>query len=253
MEAVAPAWVRAARSDPPRRVLVIEDDAELSELLQLHLRGAGYEVDASGDGRGGLEEAVRRRRDLVILDLTLPGTLDGLDVCRALRSRGDDVPILMLTARDAEADRIAGFELGADDYVTKPFSLREVIARANAIFRRIDAIAAQARGEKENRLQCGDLCIERAAREVTIAEQRIDLTPREFDLLVQLASHPGTVFTRSQLLDRVWGFAYSGYEHTVNTHINRLRSKIEDDPAHPTRILTVWGVGYKFTDDQGGR
>lgn len=229
----------------PRRILLVEDDRELAELLDLHLRNAGFEVEAVREGRVAVERALRLRRDLILLDLSLPGSIDGLEVCRVLRAQREYVPILMLTARDAEIDRVLGLELGADDYMTKPVSLREVVARVRAIFRRVD-LAARALEPERAVVEVDGLRIDRARRSVTLDGRPVELTARELDLLTEFARHPGTVFTRSQLLDRVWGMGDGVYEHTVNTHINRLRAKLEADPSHPTRILTVWGVGYKF-------
>jgi DNA-binding response OmpR family regulator len=242
-------WETPVREKTPRRILVVEDDRELAELLDFHLRNAGFAVETVREGRTAIEAALRLRRDLIVLDLSLPGSLDGLDVCRALRSRREYVPILMLTARDAEVDRVLGLELGADDYMTKPVALREVVARVRAIFRRVD-LAALAHQPTGAPLEIEGLCIDRARRSVKLEGRAIELTPREFDLLTELARHPGTVFTRSQLLDRVWGLADGVYEHTVNTHINRLRAKLEADPAHPSWILTVWGVGYKLREPE---
>ena len=172
--------------------------------------------------------------------------LDGLEVCRLLRSEPGYTPILMLTARSSEVDRVVGLETGADDYLTKPFSVRELVARAKAIFRRVDAFRTAARGPE--RLAFADLEIDTASRKVELAGRSVHLTAKEFDLLVHFARHPGRVYSRAELLDSVWGYAYEGYEHTVNSHINRLRTKIEDDPSQPRFILTVWGVGYRFAE-----
>ena len=176
----------------------------------------------------------------------LPG-IDGLEICRRLRGTDNDTPILMLTAKSAELDRVVGLEMGADDYLPKPFSVRELVARAKAILRRVDTHSSATTNTNGN-LHTGALFLEQAKRRVSRADKEIDLTAREFDLLWHFATHPGQVFSRSQLLDSVWGYGHDGYEHTVNSHINRLRAKIEDDPSSPTYILTVWGVGYKFSD-----
>jgi DNA-binding response OmpR family regulator len=184
--------------------------------------------------------------DLVILDLMLPG-MDGLMLCKQLRNRPDYLPILMLTAKSTELDRVLGLEVGADDYVTKPFSIRELMARVKALFRRVDAMG-KVSAEKNEQLDINGLIIDSDKRRVCLDGKEINLTSREFDLLLYFARHPGRVYSRSQLLDAVWGYGHEGYEHTVNSHINRLRAKIEDQPADPHFILTVWGVGYKFAE-----
>jgi len=191
--------------------------------------------------------APRNRYDLVILDLMLPGT-DGLEICRRLRTQLNYVPILMLTAKSTELDRVVGLEIGADDYLAKPFSIRELQARVRALFRRIDAMSQQADHDGIGVLRLDKLEIDSEKRSVILDGKNITLTAKEFDLLLQFARHPGRVYTRTQLLDLVWGCSYGGYEHTVNSHINRLRAKMEDNPAKPRYILTVWGVGFKFTD-----
>jgi DNA-binding response OmpR family regulator len=229
----------------PRRVLVIEDNHDIAELVKLHLHDCEAETDIEYSGTAGLARARSRAYDLVILDLMLPG-LDGLEVCRRLRERRAYVPILMLTARSAELDRVLGLEMGADDYLTKPFSIRELVARVRAIFRRVDAFGGAA--ESGNLLELGELRMDRDRHSASLHGRDLELTAREFDLLWHFASHPGRVYRREQLLDQVWGAGYEGYEHTVNSHINRLRVKIETDPARPQYILTVWGVGYKFSD-----
>jgi DNA-binding response OmpR family regulator len=234
-------------TDPAKKILLVEDDRDISHLVKLHLEDEGYSVDIAADGSEGLAKAQGQAYDLVVLDLMLPG-VDGLEICRRLRGETDYVPILMLTAKASEIDRIVGLELGADDYLTKPFSVRELVARVKAIFRRVSAVSAQA-GSKDNpRVSLGDLVIETDKRKVTMAGEQITLTAKEYDLLYHFASHPGRVYTRTQLLDQVWGYGYEGYEHTVNSHINRLRGKIESDPANPRYVLTVWGVGYRFAE-----
>jgi len=230
----------------PRRVLVIEDNHDIAELVRLHLRDCEAETDVEYSGTAGLDRARSRHYDLVILDLMLPG-LDGLEICRRLRERRAYVPILMLTARSGELDRVLGLEMGADDYLTKPFSIRELVARVRAIFRRVDALGGSG-AETGHRLEHGDLVMDRDRHSASLHGEALELTAREFDLLWHFASHPGRVYRREQLLDQVWGAGYEGYEHTVNSHINRLRVKIEADPARPHYILTVWGVGYKFND-----
>lgn len=230
-----------------RSLLVVEDDEDLANVVALNLRDAGHRVAVEHNGRTALERAQAEGFDLVVLDLTLPG-MDGLEICRQLRSRSPYTAILMLTARTTELDRVLGLEMGADDYLTKPFSVRELVARVKALLRRMEAYSAKEESPQNDAppLKFGELEITPTERTVLIDGESVELTAREFDLLVFFASHPGRVFTRSQLLERVWGYAHEGYEHTVNTHINRLRSKIETDPSKPKYILTVWGVGYKF-------
>lgn len=246
-----------AVSESPR-VLVIEDARDIAHLVQLHLRDANFQVEVAHDGTSGLEKALQSRYDLIVLDLMLPG-VDGLEICRQVRaaqtaSREYSL-ILMLTAKGTELDRVLGLEIGADDYLTKPFSIRELIARAKALFRRKDGLrAAQQSDEDDAQNQSGEICIgemtiETSKRKVTLGEDEVSLTSKEFDLLHLFARHPGRVYSRTQLLDSVWGLGYEGYEHTVNSHINRLRAKIETNPAQPCYLLTVWGVGYKFIDN----
>jgi len=231
--------------DSAQRVLVVEDDREIAGLLKLHLEDAGCRVELAHDGASGLRKALEGTYSLVILDLMLPG-LEGLELCRRLRAQADYTPILMLTAKSAEVDRVVGLELGADDYLTKPFSIRELLARVKALFRRMEALAAPR--EVAGRIEIAELAIDLDRRRVSVAGRLVELTAKEFDLLVQLARHPGRVYTRAQLLDHVWGYARDSYQHTVNSHINRLRAKIEDDPSQPRYVLTVWGVGYRFLD-----
>jgi DNA-binding response OmpR family regulator len=230
----------------PRRVLVIEDNHDIAELVRLHLRDCEAETDVEYSGTAGLARARSRSYDLVILDLMLPG-LDGLEICRRLREHRTYVPILMLTARSGELDRVLGLEMGADDYLTKPFSIHELVARVRAIFRRVDALGGNT-AEAGNLLEQGELLMDREKHSASLHGEPLELTAREFELLWHFASHPGRVYRREQLLDQVWGAGYEGYEHTVNSHINRLRVKIETDPARPRYILTVWGVGYKFNE-----
>ncbi|MCP8689043.1 response regulator transcription factor [Marinobacterium sedimentorum] len=230
------------------RVLVIEDNCDIAELVRLHLQDLSLRVDTAADGVRGLEMARAGVYDLLILDLMLPG-LDGLEICRRLRSGDHYLPILMLTARSSEMDRVLGLELGADDYLTKPFSIRELVARVRAIFRRVAAMADT--GAAPLRIEHDGLLIDCDSRSVSLDGRPVQLTAREFDLLLHFARHPGRVYRREQLLNEVWGASYEGYEHTVNSHINRLRAKIERNPADPHFILTVWGVGYRFTDPTG--
>jgi len=228
-----------------RQVLVIEDDEDIAQLVKLQLAEISCNVKLAYDGAVGLAEAESKPYDLVILDLMLPG-VDGLEICRRIRSRSRYTPILMLTSKSTELDRVLGLEMGADDYLTKPFSVMELAARVKAILRRVEALAASPTGR--NRVESGALSIDPEKRQVTVDGAGVDLTAKEFDLLLHFAENPGRVFSRSQLLDKVWGYSHSGYEHTVNSHINRLRAKIEKNPNEPEYIQTVWGVGYKFRD-----
>lgn len=228
-----------------KQILVIEDEPELAHLLEIHLRDAGYGVRVAHDGSRGLDLERTGHYDLVLLDLMLPG-MDGLEVCRRLRKQTYYTPVVMLTARSSEVDRILGLEVGADDYIIKPFSYREVVARVKAVFRRVAAI--DSRGARGKTLKVGGFVIDPRRRQVQLDGRTIHLTAREFDLLLQFARNPGRVYSRAELLDLVWGYGEGGYEHTVNSHINRLRSKIEDDPTKPRYVLTVWSVGYKFFD-----
>jgi len=228
-----------------KKILIIEDNADIARLAMVNLRSKQMQVDHAADGGAGLNMAQTGDYDLVILDLMLPG-MDGLDICRTLRSNKVYTPVLMLTARTSELDRVLGLEVGADDYLTKPFSVPELVARVNAILRRSDQYQS-AEPQQHALLQLGELCVDPDKREVSLGDEVIELTAKEFDLLWHFASHPERVFTRSQLLDSVWGYGHAGYEHTVNSHINRLRAKIELDPAKPQYVITVWGVGYKFS------
>jgi DNA-binding response OmpR family regulator len=230
----------------PRNILVIEDNPDISELVSLHLRDYGHGVEVVGDGELGLRRALSGEFHLIILDLMLPG-MNGLEICSKLRAGSSYVPILMLTAKSSEVDRVVGLETGADDYLIKPFSIHELLARVKAIFRRVDLLSADQQCDNQ-RIVRGGLEIDTEKREVAILGNRVELTAKEFDLLAQFAAHPGKVYSRKQLLDLVWGYQHDGYEHTVNSHINRLRRKIEPDPTKPEFLLTVWGVGYKFND-----
>jgi DNA-binding response OmpR family regulator len=229
-----------------RRVLVIEDNRDIAKLVQMNLCDLPMETDVAFNGREGLAMARDGKYGLVILDLMLPD-MDGLEVCRMLRGEKSYLPILMLTARSSEVDRVLGLEMGADDYLTKPFSIRELVARVKAIFRRMDVIGETTEAS-ETLIQTNGLKIDCVKHEVMLDGKSISLTSKEFDLLVHFARHPGRVYRREQLLDQVWGYGYEGYEHTVNSHINRLRTKIEINPTKPRYILTVWGVGYKFAE-----
>jgi DNA-binding response OmpR family regulator len=226
-----------------RTVVVVEDDRDIAELVRGALADAGWRVHVVHDGVVGLEAGLDAATDLVVLDLMLPG-MDGLDVARRLRAARPDLLLLMLTAKATELDRVLGLELGADDYVTKPFSLRELQARVKALVRRQEA--ALDAPAPSTRIEVGPLAIDPAGRSATLDGAALRLTQREFDLLAFLARHAGQVFSRHELLDRIWGAGFDGFAHTVNSHINRLRTKIERDPTDPQLIQTVWGRGYKL-------
>jgi DNA-binding response OmpR family regulator len=228
------------------KILVVEDDRTLREALRYNLVADGYEVAVADDGSEGLISARQDDPDVIILDLMLP-TLSGIEVCKALRRDGSIVPVIILTARDSEMDRIGGLESGADDYVTKPFSMRELLARVGAQIRRMDMIKSVSLTSGDQIIDLGDLVINRGSRAVTLAGKQLDLRPREFDLLAHLAANPGRVYTRDQLLQDVWGFEYSGDTRTVDVHVRWLRLKIEKDPSKPTLLGTVRGVGYRIS------
>ncbi|MBL4585346.1 MAG: response regulator transcription factor [Pseudomonadales bacterium] len=231
------------------KVLIVEDNAEIADLVQMHLRDIHCESDIAADGGTGVSMFLAGNYDLVVLDLMLP-VEDGLSVCRKIRAEQGYVPILMLTAKSTELDRVLGLEVGADDYLTKPFSIPELIARVKALFRRVEAMSAKpAHAVLDDQLQFSGMSIDSAKRHVLIDNKNITLTAKEFDLLLHFARNPGRVYSRVDLLDQVWGYHHEGYEHTVNSHINRLRAKIEQDPTTPVYIKTVWGVGYKVSDD----
>ena len=225
-----------------KNILIVEDEPSIAEVVSLYLKRAGYHVQIASDGRQAMNIFERQMPDFVILDLMLP-QVDGLSLTRWLRDRSN-VPIIMLTARREEIDRIAGLEMGADDYVVKPFSPQELVSRVRAVFRRLGQ--EQVEAESERSLAFDGLTINPRSRVVTVLDSAIELTVKEFDMLYLLAQHPKQVFTREQLLERVWGGAQYIDPGTVTVHVRRLREKIETDPSKPTRLLTVWGVGYKF-------
>jgi DNA-binding response OmpR family regulator len=235
-----------------KRILVVEDDPDISHLLEINLRDNAFEVDVANNGLDGLERARTKDNQLFVLDLMLPG-LDGLEICKRLRSQAITVPILMLTAKTSELDRVLGLELGADDYLSKPFSIMELQARVKAILRRVDLSSLPTTAAARDTIKSGGLCIDVPGRNVSVDGQALELTAKEFDLLLHFARHPGRVYSRGQLLDQIWGYSHSGYEHTVNTHINRLRKKIEGNPQQANYIETVWGVGYRFREDVSER
>ena len=237
----------AAAPAPRTSLLIIEDDDSISSAIEEYFTRAGYTVHAAPDGIAGIDVAVKSRPDVVVLDLILP-KMDGLAVCKDLRQKNPHMPILMLTAKDDVVDKVLGLEMGADDYITKPFSLRELEARIKSVLRRARASVAAGDGKDEVPIVRGNLRIDPVRREVTIAQRQIDLTPKEFDLLRLFASNPGRVFPRKYLLEKIWDYSYEGYDRTIDSHINRLRAKIEENPDNPQLVLTVWGIGYKFTD-----
>jgi two-component system OmpR family response regulator len=233
-----------------KRVLLVEDDQGIAEILRLHLADEGYAVEHAADGGRGMALLERGGHwDALILDLMLPG-IDGLEICRRARAMAGYTPIIIISARASEVHRILGLEIGADDYLAKPFSVLELTARVRALLRRVDALARAVRIEA-GAIEAAGLQLDPLSRAAAIDGRPLDLTPREFELLYFFARRPGQVFSRLELLNQVWGYHHDGYEHTVNTHINRLRSKIEPDPTAPRRIVTVWGRGYRFAAPTG--
>lgn len=228
-----------------KNILIIEDDPEIVKLLEIHLIDLSYTTDKAMDGFLGLQMALKNNYDLIILDLTLPN-MNGIEVCKKLRAE-KNTPIIMLTAKSEEIDRVLGLEIGADDYITKPFSIRELLARINAVMRRT-SLNKEAE-KKSSTIKIDGLQLDIDKRKVFVNDHKIELSPKEFELLVLMANNPGKNYSRTELLDIIWGYNFNGYEHTVNSHINRLRAKIESDMANPHYILTTWGVGYKFNED----
>ena len=229
------------------KILIVEDDNNIAELVAINLRDAGCEVTIENDGLAGHDRALKENFNLLILDINLP-KMTGLDICKNVRKHRRYVPIMMMTAKSDENDIVMGLEVGADDYIIKPFSVKELVARVKAVLRRTQA----ANGELQKSgkvLNFPELSIDTENRTVILRGERVDLTPKEYDLLYTLAKKPGRSYSRQQLLDTVWGYEFEGLEHTVNSHINRLRMKIEMDIHNPTYILTTWGVGYRFNDD----
>jgi len=225
-----------------RRILLVEDDPDIAALLVVHLSDYGAELVHVADGVDALASALQERWDMLILDIGLPG-IDGVAIARQLRRRDSVLPILMVTARGTEADRVQGLDAGADDYIVKPFSMAELVARVKALFRRSEA---STRGIEQPAMVAGELVLDSNTQTVSVSGTTVELTCREFGLLAEFIGKPGKTFKRRELLENVWGTQYEGYQHTVNTHINRLRAKIEPDPANPRFILTVWGVGYRL-------
>ena len=234
-----------------QRVLIIEDNRDLAHIIAMHLEDLNMRVDKVFNGKDGYRLAQENDYQLILLDIMMPG-MNGIDVCKKLRSKNIYTPVIMLTAKTSEADRVLGLETGADDYLTKPFSIRELVARVNAVIRRNESYkneSAASTDIADQVIKQGELEVNIERRAVSLAGKAVELTATEFDLLLFFIRKPGLVFSRSQLLDKVWGYGHEGYEHTVNSHINRLRAKIEKDAAKPKYILTVWGVGYKFSED----
>ena len=232
-----------------KQVLIIEDDKEIVDLLEIHLTDLDCRIHKAYQGPEGLNKATEHQYDMIILDIMLPG-MDGMEICRKIRGQENYTPILMLTAKSEEIDKVLGLETGADDYLTKPFSVREFLSRVKAIFRRVEMIGSKSKKEGQNQvLDIFGLHMDAEKRKVLLNGQKLSLTPKEFDLLWTMAAHPGRSYSRQELLNTVWGYEFSGYEHTVNAHINRLRSKIEADVNQPQFILTTWGIGYRFKDE----
>lgn len=228
-----------------KQLLIIEDDLEIVRLLEIHLTDLNYATSRATDGRLGYQMALENDYDLILLDLTLP-SMNGTEICKKLRTE-KSTPIIMLTAKSEEIDRVLGLEIGADDYITKPFSIRELLARIKALLRRTDMVQ---RDKKDtSTISAEGLFIDIDKRKVLLKDKKVELSPKEFELLTLMASNPGRNYTRTELLNMIWGYNFEGYEHTVNSHINRLRAKIESDMAQPNYILTTWGVGYKFNED----
>ncbi|MFO7847555.1 MAG: response regulator transcription factor [Balneolaceae bacterium] len=226
-------------------ILVVEDNSDLVNLLEINLKDEGYTVHVAMDGEEAVEKFRSEDPELILLDVMLP-KMDGFDVCKTIRSENRRVPILMLTAKSEEVDKVLGLEIGADDYMTKPFSIRELLARVKAILRR--SRTSNAPDEQRKTMAYKSLTLNPEKRKVTLDDKPIELTSKEYDLLMLFFSNPGKAYSREELLNTVWGYSYEGYSHTVNSHINRLRSKIENDPSEPDYIKTVWGVGYRFAD-----
>lgn len=231
-----------------KKVLIVEDNTDIVDLLKIHLADLDCEADVAIDGIEGEKKSLEGKYDLIIMDIMLPGK-DGLAITQKLRALDNYTPILMLTAKTEEIDKVMGLESGADDYLTKPFGVREFIARVKAILRRNEEYGKTLDADSEGKIQIGDVEIDLEKRRVKRGDDKIELTPKEFDLLVLLAKNPGISYSRDQLLNTVWGYEFSGYEHTVNSHINRLRSKLEPNLDEPQYILTTWGIGYRFNDE----
>jgi two-component system, OmpR family, alkaline phosphatase synthesis response regulator PhoP len=228
-----------------KNILLVEDDPEITKLLQLHFESKDYHVHACTNGEEALQKIAKEDFDLIILDITLPG-INGMEVCKKVRSGNGNIPILMLTSHGEESDKVLALELGADDYVTKPFGILELMARTKALLRRVNNTNETVNEQKE--IHFKELIIDSKKRKATLRGDRLELTPKEFDLLVLMASNPGKTYSRFELLEQVWGVAFEGYEHTITSHINRLRIKLESSLQQPQYILTSWGTGYRFSE-----
>lgn len=229
-----------------KNALIIEDDPRISELLAIHLKDINIGVQSERDGLDGLQQAINNRFDIILLDLMLP-TIDGIEICKKVRAAKVNTPIIMITSKSEEIDRVIGLETGADDYIVKPFSIREFQARVKAVLRR--SLSDSTNANSSDKFEYDKLMIDIEKRICTKNQMRIDLAPKEFDLLALLASNPGKSFNRQSILNLVWGYEFEGFQHTVNSHINRIRAKIEDDMAKPNYIITTWGYGYRFNED----
>lgn len=230
-----------------KNILIIEDDPSIVTLVSIHLKDINCELTKAYNGFDGLELVKSNHYDVIILDIMLPD-INGVEICKRIRADKNNTPIMMLTARSEEIDKIIGLETGADDYLTKPFSIREFIARVKALMRR-NEMSTHEPLETPKILKCHNLSMDTLKRKVILEDEIIELTPKEFDLLYLFMSNPGISYSRESLLNTVWGYEFSGYEHTVNSHINRLRTKIEPNLTNPKFILTTWGIGYRFTDE----
>ena len=230
-----------------KKGLLVEDDQDLAQLVSLQLQDIDVECRWISNGREALEVVTNEIFDLLLLDVMLP-EVDGLEICRTVRAANRQIPIMMLTAKVSEMDRVLGLELGADDYITKPFSMMELLARVKAMLRRANVSTAASVGADQS-LEFKDLKVQTQSRRIYVSDKEVDLTPKEYDLLLHFITNPGKVFSRMDLLDKVWGYHYEGYHHTVNSHINRLRTKIEKNAGEPEYILTRWGVGYEFATE----
>lgn len=233
-----------------KSVLIVEDDLEIAQIVSVNVKDLGLQTELAADGKTGLEKALSGRFSLIILDVMLP-EMDGISLCRSIRNKDQLTPVLMLTARAEEIDRVLGLELGADDYMTKPFSVLELRARIKALLRRSRTMEEQS-GSNGSRsiIEIGSLSVNLEKRQVYLKNRELNVTVKEFDLLALFMQNPGRAFNRSELLNQIWGYSFEGYEHTVNTHINRLRNKIETDPANPLYLKTVWGMGYRFAEEK---
>ncbi|HEX5149953.1 MAG TPA: response regulator transcription factor [Parafilimonas sp.] len=228
------------------QILLAEDDVDIVQLLKLNFDASSYNLTVSKNGSDALQKALANNFHLILLDIMLPG-IDGIEVCKKIRERNITTPVIMLTSRSEEIDKVLALELGADDYITKPFSIRELVARVKAVLRRSESKPG-IRNVSINEIQINDLYINKEKMKASLKNKRLDLTAKEFELLYLLASNRGKTFSRQELLEMIWGYSFSGYEHTVTSHINRLRMKIEPDLEQPSYILTTWGVGYRFTE-----